>query len=222
MISGLKSRSLLFSIKVRNYSNFADVAQFAFTASVSISFQSTGLARSALRSSGCRAFHFKIEGRRSQDGTAKGQVWKKLFFFGNYFVNLRIYRAMTMAKLQRQSYMISLCNRTWYLRCRLRFRATCHDVTAQRNHFCLLGINVYWLYNKYLNLNKCVGFFLFDRIFDTKTFNSTMRIAWQQFRLAVTLYCGSLIFNFVIEPEKKSQVSIILASMLKMFFLRVF
>lgn len=73
--------------------------------------------------------------------------------------------------------MISLCNRTLYLRCRLRFRATCHDVTAQRNHFCLLVINVYKLYNKYLNLNKCVGFFLFDRIFDTKTFNSTMRIA---------------------------------------------
>lgn len=50
MFSGLKSRSLLSSIK------------------------STGLARSALRSSGCRAFHFKIEGRRSQDGTAKGQL----------------------------------------------------------------------------------------------------------------------------------------------------
>ena len=37
-------------------------------------FQLSWLARSALRVSGCRDFHFKIEGRRSQDGTAKGEV----------------------------------------------------------------------------------------------------------------------------------------------------
>lgn len=50
MLSGLKNRSLLTSIKL------------------------SGLARSALRASGCRDFHFKIEGRRSQDGTAKGEL----------------------------------------------------------------------------------------------------------------------------------------------------
>lgn len=30
--------------------------------------------RSALRTTGSRAFHFKVEGRRSQDGTSKSQV----------------------------------------------------------------------------------------------------------------------------------------------------
>lgn len=49
MLSGLQTKSMLNSLKL------------------------SGLARSALRVSGSRAFHFKIEGRRAQDGTSKGK-----------------------------------------------------------------------------------------------------------------------------------------------------
>ncbi|CAH3167809.1 unnamed protein product [Porites evermanni] len=50
MLSGLKSKNLLTSLRL------------------------SGLARSALRTTGSRAFHFKVEGRRSQDGTSKSQL----------------------------------------------------------------------------------------------------------------------------------------------------
>ena len=74
MLSGLKNRSLLTSIKVKQSPEFFYLIWLIFKEAMFIRLQLSGLARSALRTSGCRDFHFKIEGRRSQDGTAKGQV----------------------------------------------------------------------------------------------------------------------------------------------------